>query len=241
VEIGVIAQNHGALYLLDSCQAVGQMVVDVQTIQCDFLSATGRKYLRGPRGTGFLYAKGSVLAEDPRVGEPATLDHHAAPWVATDKYQLQQSAARYEQWESNFAGLVALGTAIDYAMNVMGMEWIERSVQKLAATLRRLLEDCPFIEVHDLGRPNKRCGIVTFSVAELDPLQIKASLLEKQIFVSVTSTSSTRLDFQRRSLPPSMMRASVHYFNSSHEFEALVEALGQLREGREKPSAIQHP
>lgn len=105
--VGALARKYGVPYLLDACQAVGQMPVDVRAIGCDFLTATGRKFLRGARGTGFLYVREALIADM----EPVVIDHYTAPWVATDSYQLRADARRFETWENAYTLRAGLGEA----------------------------------------------------------------------------------------------------------------------------------
>jgi selenocysteine lyase/cysteine desulfurase len=216
-EVGRVAREAGIPYLLDACQSAGQMPIDVDVINCDMLSATGRKYLRGPRGTGFLYVRRSLIESL----EPPFLDLHAAEWVARDRYEVRPDARRFENWETNYAGKIALGVAIDYALG-WGLDAIKERVTSLAATLRERLRDLPRVAVHDLGV--ERCGIVTFTVDGKEPEMIRRSLAEQRINVSVSGRSSTLLDMQARGLA-ALVRASVHYYNSQEEIERFCTAL----------------
>ncbi len=209
--IGKVARAADILYLVDACQSVGQMPMDVNTIGCDMLSTTGRKYLRGPRGTGFLYVRRTVLE---RL-EPPFLDMHAATWVARDRYEMRADARRFENWEANYAGKIGLGVAIDYAME-WGLDTIWRRVKSLAYQLRTQLSPLPGVIVRDRGI--LQCGIVTFTIEGLEPEEIKKKLAAQNINVSVSVVESTRLDMEARGLI-SMVRASVHYFNSEEEIE----------------------
>lgn len=217
VEIGEVTRETGAFYLLDACQSVGQMPLDVEEIGCDVLSATGRKYLRGPRGTGFLYVRGGLI-EDL---EPPFLDLHAAKWVSRDRYEIRPGARRFENYETNYAAKIGLGAAIDYALG-WGVDEIWVRVRELADALRERLSEIHGVEVQDLGA--ERCGIVTFTVEGREPEEIAASLSEHGINVSVSPLAYTRLDMEERSFE-GLVRASVHYYNTEREIERLCEAL----------------
>jgi cysteine desulfurase/selenocysteine lyase len=219
-EVGKAARRAGIPYLLDACQSVGQMPLNVDEVGCDMLSATGRKYLRGPRGTGFLYVRRSLLEHL----EPPFLDMHAAEWVARDRYEVRADARRFENWETNYAGKIALGVAIDYTLG-WGLEEIWQRVSLLAETLRALLYDLPGVHVHDLGR--ERCGIVTFTIDGKEPEAIRRNLAAHHINVSVSERSSTLLDMEARGLA-NLVRASVHYYNSDEEIERFCSTLKNI-------------
>jgi cysteine desulfurase/selenocysteine lyase len=218
--IGAVAREAGICYLLDACQSVGQLPIDVTAIGCDMLSATGRKYLRGPRGTGLLYVRRAWVE---RL-EPPLIDLHAATWTSVDSYTLRADARRFENWETNVAGKIGLGAAIDYARG-WGMEAIWGRISALAAQLRTGLRALPGVTVHDLGQV--QCGIVSFSVAGREAAAVRAALRAQQINVSTSSLTSTRLDMAARGLD-TLVRASVHYYNTEAEIERLCAALTEL-------------
>jgi selenocysteine lyase/cysteine desulfurase len=146
---------------------------------------------------------------------------HAATWVARDKYEVRPDARRFENWEYNVASKLGLGKAVDYAMG-WGIEAIWQRAWGLAAMLRRALAEMPGVTVHDLGV--EKCAIVTFTKKGRDPEGIKNSLAEKGINVTVTTTTSTRLDMDERGLT-AMVRASIHYYNTEEEIERFCAAL----------------
>jgi len=220
--VGRVAREAGIPYLLDACQSVGQMPIDVAAIGCDMLSATGRKYLRGPRGTGLLYVRRAMLE---RL-EPPFLDLHAATWVARDRFEIRADARRFENWETYYAGKIGLGVAIDYAL---GWELcaVRERVYGLAEGLRARLSALPGVTVRDLGA--ERCGIVTFTVARKTGTEVQKGLAARAINVSTSSSSGTRLDMEARGLAQ-VVRASVHYYNSEEEIGRFCDELrGLLR------------
>lgn len=214
--VGRLTRAAGVPYLLDACQSVGQMPVDVEAIGCDFLAATGRKFLRAPRGTGFLYARRSLLERTDRSPlEPAFLDLLGAEWEAPDRYEVRADARRFENWESNLAARAGLRAAVAYARS-WGLDAIESRVSVSAAALRDRLAALPGVTVHDRGE--RRCGIVTFTKEGVDAADIRRALAAGRVNVSVSSPSSTLLDAERRRLPP-LVRASVHYLTTHDELD----------------------
>ncbi|HEX6420414.1 MAG TPA: aminotransferase class V-fold PLP-dependent enzyme [Acidimicrobiales bacterium] len=224
-EVGRLARGAGVPYLLDACQSVGQMPVDVEAIGCDLLVATGRKFLRAPRGTGFLYARRSLLDRtDPAPLEPAFLDLLGAEWVEPDRYEVRADARRFESWESNLAAQAGLRVAVAYARS-WGLSAIGARVSALAARLRERLAAVPGVTAHDRGR--RRCGIVGFSHDGVEAASVKQALAARAVNVSVSAPPSTLLDARARRLPP-LVRASVHYTTTDDEIDALVAAVAAL-------------
>jgi cysteine desulfurase/selenocysteine lyase len=218
--VGEIAKRHNIPYLLDACQAVGQMPVDVGEIGCDFLSATGRKFLRGPRGTGFLFIR------EPWIDRlhPPMVDLMSAPWTSRDAYSLRIDARRFEEFESSYATRAGLGAAAKYAQDV-GLENIQTHSWALAAQLRDGISALKGAEVQDAG--TRHCAIVSFTIKGVDPTQAAATLRQQNIIIGTSAASSTRIDAENRKLP-TMLRAAPHYYNSDDDIIQLVTALERL-------------
>ena len=229
--VGKIANAANVPFLLDACQAVGQIPLDVKSIGCDMLSGTGRKYLRGPRGTGLLYVKESLCA----TLEPPILDQHAADLISATEMVIRPDAKRFETWEQFFAGKAALGIAIDYAL-AFGLDAIQHRVYELATALRSALRTIAGVIVTDEGA--EQCGIVTFSTARLSSYEVQASLTVLGINVSVSDGSGNLVSFQQRGID-TVVRASLHYYNTETEIEFFIDSLTGVLERGMPPEASQ--
>lgn len=224
-EIGKACAAAGIPFLLDACQSVGHCPVDVTSIGCTMLSATGRKYLRGPRGTGFLWVR------DDWIGrlDPPFLDNHAAAWTSVEGYTIAKTARRFENWESYVAGRLGLGVALDYA-KTLGIDAIWARVRALSSRLRDGLAAIPGVTVHDRG--TMKSGIVTFTKAGLESADLSERLRQtRRINTSVSDVQLTRRDLIGAGVT-AMVRASPHVYNTQVEINALLEAMERLKPPR---------
>jgi selenocysteine lyase/cysteine desulfurase len=220
-EIGKLAHEFGLLYLLDACQSAGQIDLDVPAIGCHMLSGTGRKYLRGPRGTGFLYVTDRIV----ETLDPPFVDLRSANWTGADRFEYAPGARRFEAWESSVAGRVGLSAAVAYALR-LGLSSIEERVRRLAERLRRELAELHGVSVRDEGA--RKSGIVTFEVQGVGAHEVAGALAESGINISVSPLQHARLDFDRRGILE-LARASVHYFNTEEEIERFGRAVASCR------------
>lgn len=204
-EVARLAHRVGALVLLDACQSVGQLPLDVTELGCDALSATGRKWLRGPRGTGFLYVRPDLIESL----QPATRDNRGAEWITPTSYQLANDAVRFEFWEHSVATRLGLGAAVRHLLDA-GPAEVYAGIAARAAHLRAALAAIPGVTVRDLG--TVRGGIVSFTVDGRSPADVRDRLLAEDITVTVSPPHSTLLDMTARNLLDGVVRASPHTF-----------------------------
>jgi cysteine desulfurase/selenocysteine lyase len=219
-EVGRLCRDAGALFVLDACQSAGQLPLDVTDLSCHILTGTGRKFLRGPRGTGFLYVD-RHLAEQL---EPAVLDMFGATWVAPERYELRPDTRRFELWEADVAGRIGLGVAVDQAL-AWGLDAIAARNNTLAAGLRTRLAALPGVEVRDRGV--QLCAITTFTVDGVPAHQVADRLRTEGINVTTAVATSAQLDLPHRGLD-AVVRASVHYITTEDELDRFAEVLGSL-------------
>jgi selenocysteine lyase/cysteine desulfurase len=218
--VGALCRSAGVPLVVDACQSVGQLPLDVEAIQCDVLTGAGRKFLRGPRGTGFLYVRRTLLE---RLSPPM-LDLFSAEWTAEGSYTVRDDARRFELWERNVASQLGLGTAIDHALE-WGLDAIATRNRIVADALREHLRRIPGVTVHDLGL--EQCAITTFQVAGLHATDVVARLRTRGINVSASGAAWARYDLPRRGID-ALVRASVHYLTTFEEIERAAEVVAAL-------------
>ena len=220
-EVGAICAAAGVPYIVDACQAIGQLPIDVGALHCDFLGATARKFLRGPRGIGFLYVSDSALASGRA---PLYIDMQGARWREADEYELVGDAHRFENWEFAYALVLGMGAAARYAQNI-GMDVISARVKELAGALREKLSRLQHVRVLDRGA--EQCGIVTAEVAGHDARAVVSRLREEAINVSATLREFAVLDMDDKGAQ-SAVRLSPHYYNTPTELNIAVSALDEF-------------
>jgi len=222
--VGALAREYGLIYVLDACQSAGQLPLDVGKLGCHILSGTGRKFLRGPRGTGFLFVERGLLA----MLEPPFIDMHAARAEPPASFELRTDARRFETWESYVAGRVGLRAAVRYLLE-LGVNQVSARIGELAATLRDTLAGIPGVAVHDRGL--EKSGIVTFSVEDEAPESTARRLRERRANVSIAGPVGAPLDARMRTLG-SAVRASVHCYNTDIEIASFATLVAENRAAR---------
>ncbi|GAB4014759.1 aminotransferase class V-fold PLP-dependent enzyme [Spirosoma migulaei] len=217
--IGQLCQENDVLYLVDACQSVGQLPVDVTQIRCDFLTATCRKFLRGPRGTGFLYVSDKALSTNLA---PLFIDLHGASWESADTFQPIKTALRFENWEFPYALVLGAAEANRYALNV-GIETIAKRNEELCGMLRSQLSKVPGVRLLDEGQ--RLASIITLFSDRKSAADLKLALKAEHINTSLSPHGAAILDFDQKGMKTTALRISPHYFNTEDEINTLVDTL----------------
>jgi len=220
--IGKICREQGIWYLVDACQSAGQMELDVAQIGCDFLSATLRKYLRGPRGAGFLFASDRVLEAGLELMLP---DMRSADWTGADTYETAPNARRFEYWEMPIALQLGSKAAVDYALEV-GLGWMQQRIGGLAQFTRQALSELPGVRVLDEGE--QVCGIVTARASHWVAKDLMEQLKAANINCRISPLVAAQIDFSRKGVDWAL-RITPHYYNTEEEIESLIALLGSVR------------
>ncbi|HVR08402.1 MAG TPA: aminotransferase class V-fold PLP-dependent enzyme [Thermoanaerobaculia bacterium] len=219
-EVGEVCASAGVPFLVDACQCVGQMAIDVGSLRCDFLAASARKFMRGPRGIGFLYVSDAALQ---RGAHPLLPDMRGAAWTGPGQFRLPPGAQRFENWEFPYALVLGMGAAAHYCAAV-GAPGAVRA-WRLAAEVRQRLAPMPWARVLDRG--SERCAIVSVEVQGWDAAALKLRLRERGINTSAASREHGVLDMDAKHAS-TILRISPHYYNTEQELDTLIEALSEL-------------
>jgi selenocysteine lyase/cysteine desulfurase len=229
--VGEICRHSGVPYIVDACQAVGQIPVDVRRLHCDYLAAASRKFLRGPRGAGFLYVSDQALEAG---AYPVTVDMHGATWTEPDRFELTPDARRFESWEISFALALGIGAAAEYALSV-GVETARERSWALARYARERLGEVD--EVRVLDRGPVLCAIATAELGGRPAEKIKLALRARGINTSSPSWDDAVIDM-REKRATSALRISPHYYNTTDEIDTAVDALADVLKTTEPTTSV---
>lgn len=222
-EVGRVARQADVLYLVDATQVAGQLPIDVTSVGCDMLTGTGRKFLRGPRGTGFLWVSQRAIERlDPFVAEI-----RSARWLGGEEFCWADGARRFETWEMSYVNLLGLGAAVQQALE-LGVETTARRGLALGERLRAGLEAIPGVQTHDLGV--RRCAIVTASISGCRAAHVQRELGAHGINVTTTEPADNQLDPRGADVHP-LVRFSPHYYNTEDEIDRTVQEVAALARG----------
>ncbi len=220
--VGELCEEQDIYYLVDGCQSVGQIPVDVQKIRCDFLTATMRKFLRGPRGAGFLYVSDRIINQKL---EPLFIDLRGADWISANEYSLRMDARRFEEWEIPYALLLGSKEAIDQA-NTLGLENIQARNKNLGDRVRRGVEEIPGLRLLDIGADQS--SIITVAMAGQKAQEVLHRLRTMNINTSVAARPFALIDFEAKQVDWAL-RISPHYYNTDNELDILMDALRNFK------------
>ena len=219
--IGDICQASEIPYLIDACQAVGQIPISVKRLHCDYLAGAARKFLRGPRGIGFLFVSDRAIAAG---AYPLLVDMHGATWTDPDVFELTPDARRFESWEMSHALTLGLGAAARYALDV-GIETARDRARGLAQYAREKLAELRGVRVLDRGP--ELCAIVTAQPGGRDGAEIKLALRARGINTSSPDRADAVIDMDAKGAT-SALRVSPHYYNTTEEIDTAVATLGEI-------------
>ncbi|MBX2941548.1 MAG: aminotransferase class V-fold PLP-dependent enzyme [Cyclobacteriaceae bacterium] len=220
--VGKMCNSKEILYLVDACQSAGQIPLDVKKIGCDFLTATMRKFLRGPRGAGFLYVSDRVLEKKLT---PLFVDMRGAEWTGPDTYEVRMTSKRFEEWELPYALVVGSKEAINYALNI-GVENINARNKVLCNLLKNKLHSIK-LKALDIGQDQS--SIITIEMPGKHPNEVLQYLRALNINTSTAHRSNAQIDFKSKKVDWAL-RISPHYFNTEDEIDSLIQSLEYLND-----------
>jgi cysteine desulfurase / selenocysteine lyase len=217
--VGAACKTRSIILMVDACQAIGQLPVHVDQIGCDVLTSTGRKWLRGPRGTGLLYVRDSLADRC----DPPGIDVVSGNWNDPYDYSLVSGAMRFEEFESSVAARVGFANALT-ELETLGVQNVRNRLINLSEHLRNGLTAAGAI-VHD--GTGERSAIVTWSVPGVDPTAVVEAANQANITINASIAAFARLDMGAKD-QTSVARATPHIYNTTEELDRLVEVVAKL-------------
>lgn len=220
-QLTALAREHGALVVLDACQSVPHMPVDVKALDVDFLVFSGHKML-GPTGIGALYGKAELLNAMP----PFLTGGSMITAVTMSEAGYLPAPVRFEAGTQRISQAVALGAAVDY-LSETGMERIARWEAELGERLVAGLTAIEGIKVLGPAAGTERIGLASFDVAGVHAHDVGQFLDDRGIAVRVGHHCAQPL--HRRLGLTASSRASTYLYNTTDEVDAFLDAVGQIR------------
>lgn len=186
--------------------------------------AVGRKYLRGPAGTAFLYIKKNHITNI----RPSFISYNTGEWnFSKNTYQDSEAINRFMPGEANIPGIIGLNEAVEYLFEIGGFPQIEDRVNLLTDYLLRNLRSISNIEIYGPESLVGRAGLVAFNIKNMKPIEVTKLLYENDIVVQPFSRPKCPGPLDMYGVD-SVVRLSLHYWNTEKEIDKVVNTLKQI-------------
>ena len=211
--------NSNIIFLIDACQSAGHLKLNVKKNMCDALVCSGRKYLRGPRGTGLIFIKDSIQKNIT----PKIIDTTKSKIIGRN-LSIFNKENIFETFEYSPSLKIGLSKAIE-KYNKLGHKKIELKIKNLSKYFRKKISSNPYVIVHE----NEKLisGINTFSIKGKGSHDIYSFLKQKKMITSV-STFQTSTHYFKKKKFNDVVRVSFHYFNKKKEVDYLVSCINNF-------------
>ena len=216
-----IAHKHGIPVVVDGAQAAPHLKVDVQELGCDFYAVSGHKMF-GPTGIGFLYGKEYLLENMP----PYQSGGEMIKTVEFDETVFNELPYKFEAGTPNIAGVIALGSAIDF-INETGHENISAYEKELLAYATDRLLSTGFVRI--IGTAKDKASVISFLIDGTHPYDV-GSILDKMGIAVRTGYHCTQPLFDTFFFLNGTIRASFSWYNTKEEAHALVEGVKKAKQ-----------
>lgn len=221
-KVGRLARDHGIPLLVDAAQSAGCYPIDVESMNIDLLAFSGHKSLFGPQGTGGLYIRQGIESQlEPLKygGTGSYSEHENQPDFLPDKY---------ESGTPNTVGLAGLGAGVKFVMQE-GPANIRKKEERLTKQLLDGLAAIPGVACYGNGDPGERVAIVSFNISGLPPSEVALQLEEDFRIMCRPGLQCSPLAHKTLgTFPQGSVRLSPGHFNSGHDIERTIEAVGQI-------------